>query len=113
MRENRPSGSEGGAGANPLFLPLSHWGNPSGARRSDAPVVFGMEWPEESGADRLTNRGMPYCTRTYSVLHYRRWHESRSNLNSDSPTWAAGDSCRTSNGGWSRTPKPLPCTRVS
>ena len=23
MRENRPSGSEGGAGANPLFLPLS------------------------------------------------------------------------------------------
>jgi hypothetical protein len=25
MRENRPSGSEGGAGANPLFLPLSIW----------------------------------------------------------------------------------------
>jgi hypothetical protein len=24
MRENRPSGSEGGAGAIPLFLPLSH-----------------------------------------------------------------------------------------
>jgi hypothetical protein len=24
MRENRPSGSEGGAGANPLFLPLSN-----------------------------------------------------------------------------------------
>jgi hypothetical protein len=23
MRENRPSGSEGGAGAKPLFLPLS------------------------------------------------------------------------------------------
>jgi hypothetical protein len=23
MRENRPSGSEGGAGENPLFLPLS------------------------------------------------------------------------------------------
>jgi hypothetical protein len=30
MRENRPSGSEGGAGENPLFLPLS----PEGLMRS-------------------------------------------------------------------------------
>ena len=25
MRENRPSGSEGGAGSHPLFLPLSRF----------------------------------------------------------------------------------------
>jgi hypothetical protein len=25
MRENRPSGSEGGTGEKPLFLPLSHF----------------------------------------------------------------------------------------
>jgi hypothetical protein len=30
MRENRPSGSEGGAGENPLFLPLSLTLNSSG-----------------------------------------------------------------------------------
>ena len=33
MRENRPSGSEGGAGDNPLFLPLS----PKCQRLANAP----------------------------------------------------------------------------
>src|SRR5688572_30525252 len=61
MRENRPSGLEGGARFHPSFLPLSQFGKGNRWLPHLEKLVLGGDWPSPL---RRRAQDSPYSTRT-------------------------------------------------